>query len=321
MPSGIAPAYGQGTQYGDTSVVTDVTDWIFQLTPEDKPFFYLCDDKPASVEATQHQWQRRELTVRQPNAQFEGFSYTFTSPSRLPVRESNWLQIAAKDIRLSNTNQAIGHYAIPNFRADQVETQLAELGTDLENALLRATLNTGATGTARMMLGIIPMIQSLGTLYTNVTAATFTEGRFNSILEDGWSTGASLKDALVDGRMKRAISQFTGNASRIINADAQRLVNAIDVYDSEYGPINVHLSRDMPTFSSGTSLGRSLLLVDKTMLAKAWLRTVGVSRTAQIADSEDYIAVCELTLEFGHRNGHALVANTVAFANGVGGAP
>lgn len=312
MASGTAPPYGQGTQYGDTSLTVDVSDFIFQQTPEDTPFFDMIGNKPASVTNVQHQWQIRELITRADNGQVEGFNYTFTSPSRLPTRQSNWLHIMGKDIRLSNTNQAIGHYAIPNMRADQVETQLAELKTDHERALLRSTLNTGATGTARKMLGIIPMITSLGTLYTNVTATTLTETRFNAFLEDGFNAGAALKDIILDPRMKRAFSNFQGNAARIINADANRLVNSIDVYDSEYGPVALHISRDMPTFSSGNSLGRAILGIDKESLAKAWLRTVGVKRTADIADSEDYIAVSESTLEYGHPNGHMLIANIVS---------
>ena len=309
MQSGIGPHLSQGTHYGDTSVVTDVTDFIFQITPTDKPFFHLCDDKPASVNAPYHQWQYRALNVRQVNANLEGFNYTFTNPSRLPSRVANVLQILAKDIRISNTNQAIGHYAIPNMRADQVETQLAELGTDIEHALLRSTMATGASGVARTMAGIMPMIVSAGSLYTTASGTTLSETRFNAFLEDGYSAGAALKDVLVDPRMKRAISNFTANIARVINADEHRVTNSIDVYDSEYGPVNTHISRDIPNFFGGLSLARGLLFVDKSQIAKAWLRTVGVKRTADIADSEDYIAACELTLEYGHPLAHLYVSH------------
>jgi hypothetical protein len=318
MQSGLQPVGAQGLHYGDTSVVTDVTDFIFQITPTDKPFFHLCDDKPASVMAPYHQWQYRALNVRQVNANHEGFNYTFTNPSRLPSRVANVLQILAKDIRISNTNQAIGHYAIPNMRADQVETQLAELATDIEHALLRSTMATGASGTARQMAGIMPVIVSAGSLYTTASSSTLTETRFNAFMEDGYNAGAALKDLLVDARMKRAISNFTANIARVINADEHRVTNSIDVYDSEYGPVNTHISRDIQSFNSGTSLSRALLFVDKSQLAKAWLRTVGVKRTADIADSEDYIAACELTLEYGHPLAHLYVSNIVS---GLAGTP
>ena len=314
MPvSGTAPPYGQGTGYGDTSVVADVSRFIFQLTPEDTPYFDLIGDSPANPQnVIYHQWQRRELVTRQDNAQPEGFVYTFTNPSRLPVLDSNTLQILARDIRISESNQAQGHYGIDNMRADQVDVQLAELKTDIERALLRGTMSTGATGTARRLQGLIPMIQSNTTMQTNVSAATFSESRFNGFLEDGWNVGARLADVFVDGRMKRVISNFTGNATRIVNANDGVLVGAIDQYMSEFGPVTTHLCRDLPTFSTGTSLGRCVLAIDKTQIKKAWLRPVTIEKTAKIADSEDYILKCELSQEWGHRNGHYLYWNTAS---------
>ena len=315
MPSGTVPPYGQGTGYGDTSIVTDVSDLLYQITAEDTPFFYLCEDGPANVgNAYNHQWQRRELSTRNDNAQFEGFNFTFTSASRLPVSLFNTEQILAKDIRISGSNQAMGHYAIPNLRADQIEVQLAEEKTDIERALLRSTLNTGGTGTARRMLGIIPMAQSNLTMQTNVSTATFSEARFNGFLEDGWTQGAALRDVLVDGRMKRVISNFTGNAARIIDATAGELVTAIDSYQSEFGPVALHLCRDMLTTGTAltATLGRSVLAVDKTHLKKAYLRGSQVIPAARIADSEDYILLTEVTLEYGHPNSHYLYWGTVS---------
>lgn len=308
LVSGTAPGLGQGTHYNDTSVVTDVTDFIFQITPEDKPFFHLCGDK-AAVSAPWHEWQTRDLITRSGNAQVEGFNYTFTNPSRLPSRTGNVLHIMAKDIRISNTNQAIGHYGIPNMRADQVEVQLGELGTDIEHGLIQSTLRTsGTAGTARRMKGIIQAVISGITGFTNSTAVTFVESVFNAHLENGWGRGAALRDALVDGRMKRVISNYSGNNLRVLNADSGRLVNTVDVYESEYGPVSMHLCRDIPTINSGTTAHRNVLVVDKTHLQKAWLRGVGVERTAKIADSEDYMATCELTLEYGNPIAHLLVA-------------
>lgn len=309
-PIGASPVGNIGTFYGDTSVVTDVTDLIYQITPEDTPFFHLCDDKPAGAQAPTHEWQVRDLTTRSDNAQFDGFTYTFTGPMQLPTRKFNVLQILAEDIRISNSDQAIGHYGIPNLRADQVEVKLTRLKTDIEVALLRGTLSTGNSGVARRMLGIIPMCQSNFSMYTNASTATFSESRFNGMMEQGWTLGSSLRDVLVDGRMKRAISNFTGNATRYINADASKLVQSIDMIETEFGPVNVHLCRDLPTTGAAGSLARTVLFLDKTHLAKAWLRPVQVQAAAKIADSEDYIATAELTLEYGHPNASAVYFST-----------
>jgi len=311
MAHGTSPTGNIGVHYGDTSVKLDVSDFIFQETPEDTPFFELCGNNGAEAIAGYHNWQIRDLVTRQDNASVEGFTYAF-SAVRLPSRIGNVLQILSSDIRISNSSQAMNRYGIPNMRADQVETKLAELKTDIEIALLKGTANTGASGVARRMLGIIPMITTnvtAGGGYTNGTAATFSESIFNGMLEVGWNRGAALRDVLVDGRMKRVISNFTGNATRILNADAGRLVGAIDQIDSEFGPVSLHLCRDIPTVNTGASLGRAVLAIDKTHLNKSWLRPITVQKAAAVADSEDYVAVTELTLEYGHPCAHSLYFN------------
>jgi hypothetical protein len=304
---GTSPTGGTGTHYEDAStIVTDVTDIIFQITPEDTPFFHLIGDVPANVNAPWHQWQIRDLVTRGLNAQFEGFGYTFTGGLRLPSRQGNVLQILNKDIRVSRTNQAIGHYAINSLVADQTEVKLTELKTDIERALLCATLNTGSTATARQMQGLIPMAQNNVSMYTNGSAATFTEVLFNGFLERGWNAGAEIRDILVDGRMKRLFSNFTGNAVRFLDPQQHRLVNTISHIDTDFGPVNIHLCRDLSVTGTGSviqggggSLGRAVVGIDKTHLNKAWLRPVTVRQTADIADSEDAIAVTELSLEWG----------------------
>src|SRR5262245_42226212 len=181
--SGIAPPLNAGTSYNDSStIVTDVTDVIYQITPEDTPFFHLCGDT-RPVDAPRHEWQVRDLVTRQDNANFEGFNYTFTSTMRLPSRQANYLHILNKDLRVSRSMQEIKHYAIDSMVADQAETRLVELKTDTEVALLRSTLATGASGVARRMIGIIPMATSNLSMYTNGTAATLSELLFNGMLE------------------------------------------------------------------------------------------------------------------------------------------
>src|SRR6188474_2329709 len=105
------PGGGSGTHYYDTSVITDVSEYLYQISPEDTPFFHLCADGPASG-APVHQWQYRDLAARAGNAQAEGGFYLFTAAMRLPTRAVNLTQILSKEGIVSNTEQASGHYAI-----------------------------------------------------------------------------------------------------------------------------------------------------------------------------------------------------------------
>ena len=59
-----------GTHYGDTSVAEDVTQIIYQITPEDTPFYNMIADRSSG--SPKHEWQTRDLTTRSDNATVEG---------------------------------------------------------------------------------------------------------------------------------------------------------------------------------------------------------------------------------------------------------
>lgn len=295
----------QGQTFGNRptgSIAEDVTDIIYQITPEDTPFFQMIGDGKATDVV--HQWLVRSLTTRQSNKATEGFGYTFPTPNRLPTRKDNLCQILTKEVRVSETHQAVSHYAISDLFADQMEAAMVELKTDIEHALLTATKASGATGTAREMGGLLQSIQAFNAslTFTNFTnAVTLTETLFNQMIQRAWEEGGAPKDALMHGRLKRAISTFTDGHTKFIAADEQRSVRTISVYESDFFTVNTHLSRDMPTTAAS---GHDLVLVDRTMCKKSWLRPVTARRVPETADSADGVLKTELTLEIGNGLAH-----------------
>ena len=123
MPGGNPNA---GWQYELNSPAEDVSQIIYQITPEDRPFMTMIGMADPALQSL-HQWQVRSLTTRQHNAQPEGFTYDFTAAMTLPTRKINFCQIFAKEIRVSNTEVASSHYAIGDLFADQMEIRLAEI--------------------------------------------------------------------------------------------------------------------------------------------------------------------------------------------------
>ncbi len=298
------PVGGIGTHYGDTSLVEDVTDIIYQITPEDTPFFTMAGDTRALQPV--HIYQTRNLTTRAQNSQPEGFTYDFTAVMTLPTRTSNLTQILAKEIRVSETEIASAHYAISNLFADQMQIRLVELKTDMEHALIQGTLVSGsATDTDRTMQGIINAIVSNVTTYTNTTFVSMSEDNFNDFFQTSWDEGGEPRDVLVGGYMKRKISAFTAGGTKFIPQDEQRVVNTISIYESDFFPVQVHLSRDIPRQGSPSGYsGYAVLFVDRTMIRKAWLRRVTSRRVPETADSADGVIKTELTLEHGHDSAH-----------------
>ena len=317
------PTSGVGTGYGNTSRVTDVTRFIYQITPEDKPFFMMTGEDKALDRV--HQWQRRTFTTRTANAQNVGFVFTFPTQNRLPTRETNVTQILAEEIRVSDSEKNSAHYAIEDLYADQIQIAMTVLGTNIEHTLIRGSMASGTTQSSQSdapyMQGIIWALATAQTTFTNMAGALagLTETIFNDFVQLCWSFGSEPRDALVGGRLKRTISGYTAVNTRFIPADEGTVYRTISEYHTDFFPVAIHLSRDMfsnaptdPTnLPTGSSManGSSLLLIDTTMLKKAWLQPVLAERTARIAHSTDGIISAELTLDWGHPNAHLFACN------------
>lgn len=304
------PTSGIGTHFGDTSIVEDVTDIIYQITPEDTPFFTMSGDTVAR--AVTHEWQKRSLSTRNDNAFGEGFTYTFPTAMNTPNRVTNITQIFNKEIRVSNTEQSVGHYAISDSFADQMQLRLTEMKTDKEHTYIQGTLASGsATNVARRMIGMIQAITSNQTTFTSFGGAqTMNEDRFNDRIQVSWDEGGEPRDVLVGGFQKRNISTFVSNNTKFIEATQQRQVNTISMYDSDFFPVQIHLSRDIPSPTTNAGLsGDGMLFIDKSMARKAWLRRVIAKRVPETADSLDGVTVCETSLEWGNEAAHNYVDN------------
>lgn len=307
-----APAGGAGTHYFDTSsLVLDVTDFIFELTPVDTPFFDLIGNGP-TAQAPVHQWQSRDLTVRSDNAQPEGGTFTWTGANRLPVRRFNILQIQSKEGQVSGTQMADRHYGISNLESDQVDILTTELKTDNEHVLLRGTAASGdATATSRRMNGLIPIIQTALSAYTNASGLTITEGMFNAFAQQLWLLGSRPRDILTGGVGKRTVSSFRGGGNFILPADSMKQVNVVDTYTTDFGTVMLHLSRDILTGTSPSAPtnGMSFLWVDKEACKKSWLRTPVAEKSPKVGDAAYYVVLHENTLEYGHPHSNGFMHN------------
>jgi hypothetical protein len=288
-----------GTHYGDTSVKEDVLDIIAQITPEDTPFYDMIGDGGAA--SPKHEWQTRDLSTRNGNAQIEGDTYTFAAPV-LPTRVNNFTQIVRKDVRLSGTSQATSRHAIGDLAADQTEQRMVEWKTDVEHALLRGSSASGnASNTARQMDGLLNVISTNATAFASGT--TLGETELNDLLNNVWNSGGKPRDALVNGFLKRRISAFTGGSTKNFEQTEKKIINTVSVYESDFSVVAMHLSRDM---LSGTN-ANALAVVDKDMFAKAWLRRPFTERAPKVADSIDIVILGELTLEYGNEAAAGLI--------------
>ena len=73
-----------------------------------------------------------------------------------------------------------------------------------------------------------------------------TEEVLNDAIQAAWKKGGTPDICVVSGANKRIISGFTGNAERQRSADATKIKQIVDVYESDFGLVNMVLHRLQP---------------------------------------------------------------------------
>ena len=205
---------------------------------------------------------------------------------------------------MSDTQEMVDKAGRDSEISYQTQKNLKELAKDIEYALLiNSASASGASGTARQLKGV------LGYITTNVTTGTgtgneaLTEDMLNDNLELIWAQGGVPSNILCGSFQKRAISGFTSN-TREIAAEEQKLVNSVDIYQSDFGTISVRLHHQINTTAPGTLV----VLGDMGLWVKAWLRPVKQEELARTGASRKFMIEAELTLEGRQEKGSGKIS-------------
>jgi hypothetical protein len=197
--------------------------------------------------STLHEWLTDTLTAGSAaNAQIEGGDYVFARASSR-TRLNNTTQLFVRTVEVSHTQRAVN----PAGASDEFEYQMMKsmktLKMDIEAAIAStASAATGASGTARTMAGVYAFITS-NTASASATGLALNETDFNGLLQTIWNTaGTHGGNVYANGFNKRRISQFTGNATKYFESTEKQAINAIDVYQSDFGTFAVKLHRYTP---------------------------------------------------------------------------
>ena len=278
------------TTYTSIGGREDLIDVITNISPVST--FLTSNTGSTQASGRVHEFQTDALASPAANAVIEGDDATSTAVTPT-VRLSNQTQILRKVFQVTDTEEVISKAGRSTESGYQTEMRIKELANDIEYALLiNASAVTGATGTARQMKGI------LGYIATNVTTGTgtgneaLTESMLNDNLQLIWAQGGFPSTVLAGAFQKRQISGFSTN-TREIMASAKEITSAIDIYNSDFGTVRVHLHHILNTTASGTLV----ILGDMGLWVKAWLRPVVREELARTGASRKYMIEAELTLE------------------------
>ena len=196
--------------------------------------------------------------------------------------------------------------------AYQVAKAAKELKRDMENALLSNTASAaGSSGSPTRTLGgvqtWIATNVSAGTggsgagdgaARTDGTQRVFTETLLKTVLRDCFDNGGNPNQIQLNAFNKQKLSMFTGGATRFDKAEDKRLITSIDVYESDFGTLQVQPNRWIrKTNATAAKRGQDVLCLEMDFWAVAFLRDFKLQNPAQTADADQRFLVTEYTLE------------------------
>jgi len=149
-----------------------------------------------------------------------------------------------------------------------------------------------------------------GTVRTDGTQRAFTEDQLKSVLRSCFDAGGNPNMIMVGAFNKQKLSGFTGGSTRFDQAEDRRLVTSIDVYESDFGTLQVAPNRFIRgANSTAAKVGQDALILEMDYFAVAFLRDFSLQTPAQTADADQRFMVAEYTLESRNEKASGLVTD------------
>jgi hypothetical protein len=232
------------TTYGAVGLREDLIDLISNISPTETPM--LSRFAKTKADARYHEWQTDALASAADNAIVEGAD-TDSPALTATTRTGNYTQISEKVWRVTDTMEAVKKAGRASEFSYQMAKKMKELARDMEYVLVNGTGNSGASGTARRLKGVLSWIGTNVTTGTGTGTETLTESMYNDNLQLIFNEGGTPDVTYANGWQKRKISAFTTPSSRQINVEDKKLIATVDVYESDFGLMKIILDRYMAT--------------------------------------------------------------------------
>jgi hypothetical protein len=282
----------------------DLANAIYDVSPTETPF--LSGIAKTSAKSTNHEWQTDALAAASAvNIAVEGDDAT-ASATTATVRLGNYTQISTKTAQVSGTQSAVDTAGRADEMAYQIMKRSKELKRDVESSLLANNAKVaGNASTGRECAGIESWLKTnFGAMGTGTAPSTadglavntvgtlvaVTEAKLKTVLASCYTNGGNPDTIMVGAFVKQAMSAFVGNASVVRDVGKPKtLVNAIDVYSSDFG--------DLAIIPNRFQVQTSALILEMDMWCMATLRDFQPNQLAITGDSNSKQILVEYTLE------------------------
>lgn len=279
----------------------DLSDIIYNISPTDTPF--MSGIKKGKAANTYFEWQTDSLAAAANNKVNEGDDYTSTFTAvTATARIGNYCQISKKTGIISGTQRAVKTAGRKDEFAYQVAKRGKELKRDMEFALTQNGTYTStdprqtrglagwlATNCSVGSGGAAPVAGATNTAPSAGTSRAFTEALLKTQLQNCFTQGGNPTLLMVGASLKQTVSTFTGNATRMNDADDKALYASVDVYYSDFGKLKVIPNRFQETTTA--------FALDMDYWKLNYLRPFNTEELAKTGDADKFLLNVEYGLE------------------------
>ena len=298
----MAQATNTFDSYDAVGIREDLEDVIYDVSPEETPFYSKCGKVKAAN--TLHEWQTDALRASTTNAHIEGDA-TSADARTATTRLGNYTQIFKNAVVIPDTDEGLVKAGRAKEIAYQVLKTAKEQKLDIEKALFDNNARVAGSSTAARELAGAPswIVTNIdeasdataatgdGTdARTDGTAAAFSQTRFDNVMQSIWESGGKPDSVYLSAFQMNVALGFTGNNNQrsTIRAEDERVIKHMDVYVTPWGTVEFVPSRE--------NRGKDVFVMQDDMWAVGVLRPTKNVALAKTGDATTRQVTTELTL-------------------------
>ena len=291
--------------YESVGIKEDLSDVIYNLSPEETPFYSKCAKTKAKN--TLVEWQTDTLRASGANAHIEGDT-TAASARAATVRLNNRTQIFKDAVVVPDTDEGLDKAGRAKEIAYQTLKIAKEQKLDVEKALFDNNAKvTGSATVARELAGIPSWLITNTDFGANeganptgdgtdartdetTTLTAFSQAKFDTVMQSCWEEGGKPDTVYLSAfQMNKALG-FTGNNNQrsAVQAGDGKVIKSLAVYVTPWGTVEFQPVRE--------NRSRDVFIIQDNMWEVSILRATKNVPLAKTGDNTTRQVTTELTL-------------------------
>ena len=291
--------------YDQVGIREDLQDVIYDISPEETPFYTAC--AKMSAKNTFHEWQTDALRAARENYNIEGGD-TSAQIRTATVRLGNYTQIFKDAVAISGTDGGLDKAGRAGEMAYQVMKVAKEQKLDIEMALFANQARSAGAGESGRRLAGVPAWLTTNTNFqsgssgadptgdgTNArtddgTPTAFSQTKFDGVMQDIWEAGGKPQTVYLNSFQMNLALGFTGNNNQRAQIDATKaqVVKDVVIYRTPWGTVDFQMTR--------WQRARDVFIMQNDMWAVGVQRPTKNEPLAKTGDNEKRQVITELTL-------------------------